>query len=167
MSLGIIVPIYNTGEYLKRCLTSIQTQFFRNWNCYLVDDCSTDLSTLSAIHSFLIDPRFRLIRNETNSGVSFSRNRGISLCQDEYITFVDHDDWIEPNLYSKVIPLFREEIDWVGFGQRRWNDKNESWVKELEKKAPSGEYELLDSPRYTFVWNKIFRTSIIKKYYGG
>ena len=166
MALGIIVPIYNTGEYLRKCLTSIQNQTFKNWNCYLVDDCSTDPLTINIIQTFLNDSRFHLIRNKSNCGVSFSRNKGIelSILENEYITFIDHDDWIEPNLYSKAISLFKKGIDWVGFGQRRWNDKNESWVKELERKTPSGEYELLNSPRYTFVWNKIFKSDIIKKY---
>ena len=73
---------------------------------------------------------------------------------------MDHDDNLNKFTYEKSLAFFNEKINWVGFGQIRSDGKN-TWIKK-EDKRPSGIYELLNSPRYLFVWNKIYRTSIIK-----
>lgn len=159
--LGIIVPIYNTGTLLKGCLDSIRNQTFMDWECILVDDHSTDQKTVGIMKEALNDPRFKLLTNDVNSGVSYSRNKGIMFCQSEFVTFVDHDDSVEPECYERALRKFKEGIDWVGFGQKRCTDKD-SWVKKEDASAVSGEYELTVSPRSLFVWNKIYRTKIIK-----
>lgn len=160
-TLGIIIPIFNSGKYLKETLKSISEQTFKDWNCYLIDDASTDPLTIKTIQAYLNnDNRFHLYHNCVNLGVSSSRNKGIEISNDKYLTFVDHDDTLNKVAYEKSLAYFNDKINWVGFGQIRSDGKN-TWIKK-EDKRPSGNYELLNSPRYLFVWNKIYKTDIIK-----
>lgn len=97
--LSIIVPIYNAEKYLEKCLDSIRSQRFTDWECFLIDDGSTDRS-FAICESFEVkDPRFKAIR-KYNSGVSDTRNLGLHLAKGEWIGFVDSDDWISPERYE-------------------------------------------------------------------
>lgn len=99
--VSIIVPIYNTGEYLYKCLDSIVNQNLREIELILVDDGSTDNS--GAVCDFYSerDKRVRVIHKK-NEGVSVARNLGIKVARGEYIGFVDSDDWIEKEMYQEM-----------------------------------------------------------------
>lgn len=99
--ISIIIPIYNTGIYLKRCLESVINQNLKEIEIILIDDGSTDISGEICDQYARRDKRIKVIHKK-NEGVSIARNEGIREAQGEYIAFIDSDDWIEPNMYESM-----------------------------------------------------------------
>ncbi|WP_411033851.1 glycosyltransferase family 2 protein [Shinella sp. BYT-45] len=92
----IVVPSYNSGHFLEWTLDSIAAQTFENFECVVVDDCSTDDSFKRARKHFA-DPRFRLITHKMNVGLSGARNTGIRAARGEFVAFLDSDDLMMKN----------------------------------------------------------------------
>lgn len=113
--LSVIVPIYNTEDYLERCLNSIINQSYKNLEIILVNDGSTDSSKSICETYKKIDKRIKVI-NKKNGGLSSARNEGIRLSSGLLITFVDSDDWVNIDIYKKCIRAFTyEKCDVVDF----------------------------------------------------
>ena len=106
--LSIIVPVYNIMDYLPRCVNSIRRQTYRNLEIILVDDGSTDNSGALAEKMALEDRRIKVLHKE-NGGSSSARNLGISVAKGDYIGFVDSDDYIEPEMYERLLTVALEE----------------------------------------------------------
>lgn len=106
--ISVIVPIYNIVEYLPRCVNSIRRQTYRNLEIILVDDGSTDNSGALAEKMALEDKRIRVFHKE-NGGSSSARNLGLSKANGDYIGFVDSDDYIEPEMYERLLAVMLEE----------------------------------------------------------
>ena len=100
--ISVIVPIYNTVEYLQRCVDSIRRQTYRNLEIILVDDGSTDNSGAMAEKFALEDKRVRVFHKE-NGGSSSARNLGIEKASGDFIGFVDSDDFISPEMYERLL----------------------------------------------------------------
>ena len=100
--VSIIVPVHNSARVLGRCLDSLLDQAVRNVEVICVDDASTDESPGILGRFAASDCRMRVVRNEQNRGQGFSRNRGLSLAQGEYVGFVDSDDFIAWDMYQKL-----------------------------------------------------------------
>ncbi len=98
MKLSIIVPVYNVEKYLHKCVDSILSQTLTDFECILVDDGSTDNSSVICDEYAAKDPRIVVIHKQ-NGGLSSARNTGLDISQGDYIGFVDSDDWIEPEMY--------------------------------------------------------------------
>ena len=95
--LSVIVPVYNTEKYLRECLDSILAQAFTDFEFILVNDGSTDKSGDICDAYGQVDSRVRVIHQE-NGGVTAARKRGVEVAEGEYISFIDSDDWIEPDM---------------------------------------------------------------------
>lgn len=91
--VSIIVPVYNTGRFLHRCVESILNQTFTDFELYLVDDGSTDNSGAVCDDYAARDSRVRVI-HQKNQGQSVARNNAIAQMQGQWVLFVDSDDWI-------------------------------------------------------------------------
>ena len=104
--ISVIVPIYNTVEYLPRCVDSIRRQTYRNLEIILVDDGSTDNSGAMAEKFALEDKRVKAFHKE-NGGSSSARNLGIEKASGDFIGFVDSDDYITPDCYEKLLDCGR------------------------------------------------------------
>lgn len=102
MKISVIVPVYNVEEFLEQCLESIVTQTYIDLEIILVNDGSTDQSSKICDDFVKRDPRVKLI-HQINGGVSSARNIGIKVATGEYITFVDSDDWLEKEMYQKMM----------------------------------------------------------------
>lgn len=100
--ISVIIPIYNDEKYLSKCVDSVLAQSYKNLEIILIDDGSTDSSSQICDTYKENDPRIIVIHQE-NSGVSVARNTGIDKSSGEYITFIDHDDWIDPNMYQILL----------------------------------------------------------------
>jgi glycosyltransferase involved in cell wall biosynthesis len=109
--LSVIVPVYNTKEYLERCVNSIRNQTYTELEIILVDDGSTDKSGSLCEKIALEDRRVRVFHKE-NGGSSSARNLGIKEARGNYIAFVDSDDYIEADMYAYLI----EAIERTGAG---------------------------------------------------
>ena len=100
--VSMIVPVYNTEKYIERCVESIINQTHQNLDIILVDDGSTDGSSEKCDYYAKKDQRIRVIHKK-NGGQSSARNAGLDICKGAYISFVDSDDWIEPDMYSTLL----------------------------------------------------------------
>lgn len=101
--ISVIVPVYNVEAYLEKCVESICRQTYQNLEILLIDDCSTDQSGELIDQLAKKDDRIQVFHKESNSGVSDTRNVGLSLAKGDFIGFVDSDDWIEPDMYEKLL----------------------------------------------------------------
>ena len=121
--ISVIVPFYNTGEYLQETLASVGSQSFQNIEVIVVDDGSTDKDSISLIES--IDIHQSLILRQANSGPAAARNLAISHARGEYILPLDSDDIIAPTFLEKCINKFKTEDESLGvvYSQTEWFDK--------------------------------------------
>ena len=99
---SIIIPIYNSETYLKRCLESVVSQEFKDFEIILINDCSSDNSLKICNFFKKKNQKIRLINNKRNKGVSISRNKGLKFAKGEYLIFLDSDDYIEKGVLQKI-----------------------------------------------------------------
>ena len=113
--VSVIVPVYNTGEHLVRCIESLVDQTYPQLEIIVVDDGSTDGSP-EVIAAFANqDERIKAIR-QANAGVSAARNAGIDAAAGEYVLFVDADDWLESNTFEILVREIESNgLDFVTF----------------------------------------------------
>ena len=105
--ISVIIPVYNTKQYLKSCLDSVLAQTYPDLEILFIDDGSTDGSG-ALLDSFAeTDPRIRVI-HQANGGVCAARNRGIEEAAGEWLSFIDSDDTLEPDLYQTLRALIRQ-----------------------------------------------------------
>lgn len=101
VKISVIVPVYNSEEYLDRCIESILGQTYKSFELIIVDDGSSDNSwKILEVYSKR-DNRIKIIHQE-NAGPGIARNRGIEEATGEYVVFVDSDDFIDKNYFSKL-----------------------------------------------------------------
>lgn len=105
--LSVVIPVYNVEEYLRECLNSVINQTYRNLEIILINDGSTDNSSLICDEFVRMDNRVRVIHQE-NMGLVAARKIGISSATGDIATFVDSDDWLDLNMYKIMV---REMID--------------------------------------------------------
>ena len=98
----VIVPIYNAESYLRQCIDSILKQTYEQLDILFVDDGSTDSSGKICDEYRALDPRVRVI-HKRNEGLMKARKTGVNYAKGDYVTFVDADDWIEPNTYLSML----------------------------------------------------------------
>jgi glycosyltransferase involved in cell wall biosynthesis len=94
--VSVIVPAYNYARYLGDALDSVRAQTYREWECIVVDDGSTDDTAAVAQRYAGLDPRVRCVRQE-NAGLAAARNAGLHLSRGELIQFLDADDLLAPH----------------------------------------------------------------------
>ncbi len=176
--LSVIIPVYNVEQYLCQCLDSILAQDFDDYEVILVDDGSTDKSGVICDQYAREHTAFRCI-HKANGGHTSARKCGYEASRGEYISFVDSDDWIAPDMYHKICQVIRHtHADIIHFGYiAAMPDKEETWQipfssgcydkKRLEKEIYprmlyAGTYFKYGiSPN---LWNKIFRRELLRKH---
>lgn len=108
IKISVIVPVYNTKEYLERCVLSICNQIYDNLEILLVDDGSTDGTGELCEALAACDNRIKVFHKK-NGGASSARNLGLEKAAGEYIGFVDSDDYIDCDVYAQMIKLAQEK----------------------------------------------------------
>lgn len=102
IKISIIVPVYNVEKYISKCLDSLINQTFSNLEIVIVNDGSTDNSRDICIQYQKRDSRIKLI-DQKNQGVSMARNTGLLNASGNFIGFVDPDDWVELDMYERLL----------------------------------------------------------------
>lgn len=115
MRLTVVVPIYNVEGYLRKCVDSIIAQTYKSISIILVDDGSTDLSG-SIADAYAAQYKNIQVIHQKNQGLSGARNAGIDNCKTELITFVDSDDYIEPDMYEVLVKAIDEKSADISIG---------------------------------------------------
>lgn len=107
--LTVIIPVYNTSEYLGRCIESVTNQTEHNIEIIIINDASTDNSDAVIQNYIATYPQINYIRLSQNIGVGNARNIGINNAKTKYVAFIDSDDWVDAVYYENM--LRRIEID--------------------------------------------------------
>ena len=105
--ITVIVPVYNTEEYIERCIRSIMEQTYKNLEIIIVNDGSTD-NSMDICKNLQVEDNRNIIINQENKGVAGARNTGIENSTGEFIGFVDSDDYLEKNMYEKLMGYIEE-----------------------------------------------------------
>jgi glycosyltransferase involved in cell wall biosynthesis len=101
--ISVIIPAYNVEDYIHVCLNSVLSQTYQDFEIICIDDCSTD-STAEILEYFAHkDSRIRVLKNDSNRGPGYSRNRGLDEAKGKYISFLDGDDWLSPKSFELLI----------------------------------------------------------------
>ncbi len=118
--ISVIVPIYKTEEFLKKCIDSIINQTYKDLEIILVDDGSPDNCGKICDEYASKDYRVKVIHKE-NGGRSSARNAGLEAVTGEYFAFVDSDDWLDEDCYENILKIAKERnSDITEFSYRYW-----------------------------------------------
>ena len=166
LKLSIIVPIYNAGLFLDRCIDSIVRQTYQNLEIILVNDGSEDNSLDICKKYQNLDCRIEII-DKRNEGVSAARKDGLKISTGDFITFVDADDYIDDNMYkSLMMAIIEGEYDIIESGYILVNEKEEIINKRLLREEQNIgvnqclEAYLSNKNSDTFLWNKLYRKEL-------
>ena len=180
LKISVIIPIYNSEKWLRKCLDSVVLQTYENLEILCINDGSTDDSLAIMEEYAARDERIRVITQE-NKGLSGARNTGMAAMTGDYFTFIDSDDWLQLGAYQKFADIVRCEertIDIFLFNGMIWNGgqslKNFLMFASIFDFAEWGDFT--DSHFKTIrehknplhntmaVWTKIFRTEWYRRY---
>ncbi len=103
--VSVIMPSYNTADYIADSIKSVISQTYQNWELIIVDDCSTD--NTDDIVSYFSDNRIKYMKNKKNMGAAATRNRALREAKGEWIAFLDSDDLWLPNKLEKQINFMK------------------------------------------------------------
>lgn len=106
-TVSVIIPVYKAEHYLQACLESLKAQTHQDLEVWMVEDGSPDRSGEICDAYARADSRFHVLHQE-NRGASAARNEGIRHATGEYISFIDSDDWVEPDFYEKLTALVED-----------------------------------------------------------
>lgn len=136
--ISVIVPVYNAGHFLKRCIDSVVAQTYTCWELLLTDDGSTDES-LSVCRAYSVGRDNVSVFSLAHGGVSLARNYALSKAHGDYICFVDADDELHPDFFKKAIAVMQhnEKTDIVHVDHFRVNGR----LKSVVRSSWSGFYE--------------------------
>ena len=138
VELSIVIPVYNVKSYLKRSIDSVLNQDFQGYEVIIVDDGSTDGSSILCDEIAADNERVNVI-HKVNGGLSSARNAGIAQAHGKYIMLLDSDDWIEEGCLKQFSVLFNQEFDLI-MG-RAWSIDDEGNKRsKLPYQMPVGEY---------------------------
>ena len=110
--ISVIIPVYNTGAYLSRCVQSVIAQTLTDWELTLIDDGSEADTARLCDELAQSDTRINVVHKK-NEGVSIARNLGLSLAKGDFISFIDSDDWVEPTFLVEMSKAMTDEVDIV------------------------------------------------------
>lgn len=122
MKFSIIIPVFNVRKYIRKCIASVLEQSFQDYEIILVDDGSTDGSSLIC-DEYTSNKKIKCI-HQHNQGLSMARNNGVNNAHGEYILFLDSDDYyVGKNALAKVAE-YADGCDIVVFGWQEFSEKN-------------------------------------------
>lgn len=169
--MSLIIPVYNTEKYLRRCLDSAVSQTYKNMEIICIDDGSSDGSE-KIVDEFAEKDKRVVAIHQQNMGESGARNVGLRASTGEYIAFMDCDDWIEQNMYEILVEtLEKENVDMVAASWYREIDGVSHEIKnELSVNRESFDRDELlkylymrDSYRgFAYIWDKLYRKEILR-----
>ena len=181
--LSIVVPVYNSREYLDECIASILDQTYRNLEVIFVLDGPTDGSDEICRRYAEKDGRIKLIAFEKNRGPAFARSAGVEAASGKYLGFIDSDDYIDPDFYQQLMDCKgdfdlvitrwkREEAnetricgDALAVGPYRTEEDMEFILRHIISITELGGGEYIKPGIFPSQVNKIYKTSAVKKIY--
>lgn len=169
--ISIVIPCYNVGFYINKCLESILSQTYPNLEVIVVNDGSTD-DTEELINRFMSDNRIKYI-NQTNAGVSSARNIGIDSATGDLLAFVDSDDFLETDMYEKLYKALTEtnaDMAVCNFNHV-YDNKIDKKYSKMRKQVINIQDDIYSyfarfcacpDPN-NYIWTRLYKTEIVKK----
>lgn len=166
--VSIIVPVYNVGQYIEKCLDSVFGQTYSNIELIIVDDCGTD-DSMHVVREYLAKHnslKAYILSHEKNRGLSAARNTGLLQSTGDYVYFLDSDDYIKPDCLMKLVnPLKIKNWDIIiGNYESSGLDRSRSDLK-LKTGPVDGQDAVLSSYAdglwYVMAWNKLCRRDFL------
>lgn len=165
IKISVTVPVYNTSKYIRQCLESLYRQTFKDIEFIIVDDGSTDGSSIICDEYAKKDSRFRVIHKK-NGGSASARQTGLDVSRGNYIIVCDSDDWVEPNMYEELYKKAIEndaDIITCGFYTEYDNGKKISnYTIFKESNGIVDNYDILERGA-GWSWVKLIKRSLFKK----
>jgi len=166
--LSIIVPVYNSENYLQACIESIIGQTYTDLEIILVNDGSTDKS-LEICHQFAADDERIKVLNHRHRGQSAARNHGLDCATGKYITFVDSDDELDVETYAGLVDYLEqnENIDVVQYPSVRNYGTKEGYVFKPAPEVISGTEAfynkwIVENKISWIIWDKVYRRAVFE-----
>ena len=106
--ISVVIPVYQTETYLRRCVSSVLAQTLKDWEIILVDDGSKDGAGAMCDAYAAEDPRIHTIHQQ-NQGLGAARNTGMKQCRGKYLYFLDSDDYLDLNAFSRLYDMMKEK----------------------------------------------------------
>lgn len=161
--ISIIIPVYNVEKYLEKCLESVLAQTFSDYEVLLIDDGSTDSSAGLCDVYKARDKRIRVI-HQCNQGLSSARNVGIRHSRGAWVTFLDSDDWWEPD-YLQKMELEDEDLCICGY-RVVYQDSLASIERPLSNDIMDIEDYIIKIEEYygtvlNFAWGKMYKKELL------
>ena len=157
VDISVIVPVYNARRRLEQCLASLAGQDYPSFEVLLVEDGSTDGSGAICRQWAERDPRFRLLHQPRNGGVSAARNAGLAAAQGRYITFCDSDDQVEPGYLSALMAAGEESLVVTGI-YNLWQDgartPRQQYPAQVRPMDGAGVCAMLEQGAFNYVYAK-------------
>ena len=166
--ISIIIPCFNAEKTLEKCLKSVVQQSYANLEIIIIDDGSTDETSL-IYNKFQSNDERILVLKQQNSGVSKARNTGVKAATGDYICFVDSDDWAELNYCSELYSLLVGENADISIVEASYEDENGNVLCN----KPTSEEKIFDGNRALVLlledreiqshpWGKLFKADLLK-----
>jgi len=166
MKFSIIMPIYNTENYLKQSIVSVLNQSYGDYELICVDDGSTDNSA-QILSAFADKKELKIIKHECNKGLFCARKTGVQNATGDYILFLDSDDWLEQDALKILAKeLSNSSPDYIEFSYYMVsaNGQKKIWYFSKEDKTKKITDVLLSKANHT-LWNKCYNAHVIKPIY--
>ncbi|MBM6854701.1 glycosyltransferase family 2 protein [Mediterraneibacter glycyrrhizinilyticus] len=172
--VSVIIPVYNVEKYLRQCLDSVTAQTLSDIEIICVNDSSTD-GSLSILEEYAEkDDRIRVVTQQ-NGGAGAARNRGLSMASGKYLSFLDSDDFFEPDMLELAYRKAEEDrADFVVFNSNQYYTDKEKFVevawtlrvKEIPPYTPFSHRQMTDNIFKVFVgwaWDKLYNREFVMK----
>ena len=165
MTISIIICVYNEEEKISRCIDSVRTQTYSNWELWIIDDGSTD-GTAEIVKKYeATDERIHLYSQE-NQGISLARKTGIICATGEFLTFIDADDYVGELYLEHFLEVLRTypKAECIQGGHLRYENGNITNISAsaIVQYPPSVAITLPFHPRA--IWAMLWQTSILKQH---
>ena len=176
MKISVIIPVYNTETYVGKCIKSILNQTVKDLEIIIIDDGSTDQSLMICEKFQKQDSRIVLV-SQTNRGVSEARNKGMELATGDWISFIDSDDYLDPDFYETLLKGTNRGASVICCGVRPVNNQDQEIPHLQYDRIPDRpvmlrgrelwKHYLHPSKRYLYwsPWDKLIAASVAKKYH--
>lgn len=161
MKVSVIIPVYNSEQYLRRCLDSVANQSVRDYEIILIDDGSTD-GSLDICNEYAERNRNIKVVHKLNGGVSSACNLGINYSRGKYLMFCDSDDYVEPGWIETMYQYAEQNPDLFVLSAFFKDDSDRSIAVRLDTSSPykhfdSGEYYYMYTHGFSaYRWNRIY-----------
>lgn len=169
--VSIIIPMHNEESYVRRLLSGVKDQTYKELEIIIIDDASTDKSL--EIVKEIADERFLILENKSNSGVSAARNKGLDVATGKYVMFVDMDDIVKTELVEQLVfALTENEVQLAVCGYERFDESGQILgTHRDEKNCKPGKMSAYEFARdmirqeglKSSLWNKLYIKQLIDR----